>query len=983
MTPYQEVIYKSRYARWIEENARREDWNETVDRYVNFISAQCERLSSPLKDKEKKELTEAIYKQEIMPSMRALMTAGKAAERDNVSLYNCLSGETLVTTKEFGITPIKNLAGKFVHVVDGNSNWVLSECKHYGKQSTYSLALSSSGIGEDFIINSTENHRWVMNDGSIKTTSDLQPNDKLAFVSMPTKEKVDVNSDDYKSGVVHGLVYGDGTALHTKFSAGISPDVVKIKKICRGFVIRLCTDQDSLLPYFLGYPCSYPKSFNGEPVVYLFKDAAVDLKSLPDLSLGFYIRDYIVGFIRGWFAADGSISKSGQVSMSATKAGLDWLYSASAITYFIPRSIRKFPSETNYGKRSEDLYYVELDRRWLDAEDVIIDRKRERFRSIDFSKSPGFGKVKSVYKNSDSEDVYCFEVPTTNSFLLTKNILTGNCSFLPIDNIKSFDEVLYILANGTGVGFSVEQQYVSKLPEVPDTLIQSDTIIVVPDSKIGWATALRELISLLYAGKIPHWDVSKIRPAGARLKTMGGRASGSGPLVEVFEYTVSLFKRAIGRQLTTIECHDLVCKIAESIIVGGVRRAALISLSDLSDERMRSAKSGQWWLTNVERALANNSAVYTEKPTIAKFLDEWKSLYESQSGERGIFNREQIYKHNERFGRRENEGIHFGVNPCGEINLRPFQFCNLSNVILRPTDTIDDVERKVRLATIIGTIQSTFTDFRYLRSAWKKNCDEERLLGVGMSAIMDNPMMNAWQGYSEEIIKKYTLGKTKNLEETLSRLRELAVSVNKEWAKRLGIEESKAITCVKPDGNSSQFNGCSSGIHPAYSPFYLRTVRMAKTDPVSKVLIDSGVYFEDDVTNPNTGYVFTFPIKSSATVFRNDVSAIDQLELYKTYHDNYTEHNPSITIYVRENEWLDVAAWVYKNFDSIGGVSFLPHTDHIYKQAPYQEITEEEYNEWLVKTPQAIKWDLLSTYELDDQTTSAKELACVAGVCEL
>lgn len=888
-------------------------------------------------------------------------------------------------------------------------------------------------------------------------------------------------------------------------------------------------------------------------------------------------------------------------------------------------------------------------------------------------------------------------------------VATYNCAYLPIDNIKSFDEILYILACGTGCGFSVEEMYTSKLPEIPDSLNSSETVINVPDSKIGWATSLRELISLLYAGKIPKWDVSKVRPKGARLKTFGGFASGAEPLVAVFEFVVSTFKKAVGRKLTTLECHDIVCKIAECIIVGSVRRSALISLSDLSDERMRTAKSGAWWEENVQRALANNSAVHNAKPEIGKFLSEWKALYESKSGERGFFNRDFAVKHSKRFGRRAVEGHIYGGNPCqpafaplltrdgirtlGDVNvgdkiwssegwttvvnkwltgvkpvfaykttagifygtvnhrivscgekvevgiaetidvlrgckaselnfehteiqqaimdgllvgdgsvhlqskekiyltiggkdrdyfdseikdliigkhavnkdtsfkvqttlsvndlpktylrqvpenylksnpnvvcaflrglysangsicgnrvtlkaasksiveqvqlmlssigiksyittnkgkevefangtylcrdsydlnisedkdmfnqtigfiqkykqeklqsliksnssrnyknsyeivsteyigelevfditvdnashtywsgglnvsncneifLRPYQFCNLSNVILRPDDDLDKVKKKVEIATIIGTIQSSFTDFRYLRSIWKKNCEEERLLGVGMSAIMDNPMMNAWQGYSEEIINNYTKGVTKTLSETLDILREHSVEVNEKWSKHLGINQSVAITCVKPDGNSSQLNKCSSGIHPAYSRYYIRTVRMAKTDPLSKFLIAYNIPVEDDITNPNTGYVFSFPMKTSDhSVLRDEVSAIDQLELYKVYQNHYTEHKPSITVYVRENEWIDVAAWVYKNFDSLGGVSFLPHSDHVYKQAPYQEITKEEYEALLAKYPTEINWDDLAKYELEDGTTGTQELSCSAGVCDI
>jgi len=506
-----------------------------------------------------------------------------------------------------------------------------------------------------------------------------------------------------------------------------------------------------------------------------------------------------------------------------------------------------------------------------------------------------------------------------------------NCSYLPVDDPKSFDEAMYILLCGTGVGFSVERQYVSKLPEVP-TLFESDTTVVVKDSKEGWAKAFRQVLALLWAGEIPKWDVSKVRPAGARLKTFGGRASGPAPLVELFNFAVSTFKNAQGRKLSSIECHDLMCFIGQIVVVGGVRRSAMISLSNLSDDRMRHAKSGQWWETAAHRALANNSVSYTEKPDIETFMREWTALVESKSGERGVFNREASKKQAAKFGRRD-ASYEFGTNPCSEIILRPYQFCNLTECVVRATDSLDDLERKVRLATILGTIQSSFTKFPYLRKVWQNNTEEERLLGVSLTGIMDNPLMTS---------------KNEGLEKTLEHLRQIAVDTNAEWADRLGIPVSAAITCVKPSGTVSQLVDSASGIHARHSPYYIRTVRGDNKDPLTKFMIDMGIPSEPCVFKGDTTTVFSFPMKSpDNAVTRNDMTAIEQLETWLTYQRHWCEHKPSVTISVRDSEWLEVGAFVYKHFDEMSGVSFLPHSDHTYQQAPYQDCTKGQYEELL------------------------------------
>ena len=550
------------------------------------------------------------------------------------------------------------------------------------------------------------------------------------------------------------------------------------------------------------------------------------------------------------------------------------------------------------------------------------------------------------------------------------NVAGFNCSYVAVDTPRAFDETLYILMCGTGVGFSVERQYINKLPDLPEELHPTDTISKVADSKIGWAKAYKELMSLLYAGHIPQWDLSNIRPQGARLKTFGGRASGPAPLDDLMHFTINIFKDALSKnqkKLVSIDCHDLMCKIAEVVVVGGVRRSALISLSNLSDERMRNAKSGSWWEHSQHRALSNNSVAYTDSAEMGAFMKEWLSLYESKSGERGIFNRQAAEEQASKNGRRE-EYKDFGCNPCSEIILRNKQFCNLTEVVVRPEDTWKSLERKVELATILGTFQATLTNFRYLTKAWKDNTEEEALLGVSLTGIMDNKKM--YEG--------------DNLPRRLQNFKNVSVIKNKEWAKKLGIKQSVAITCVKPSGTVSQLVDSASGIHTRHSEYYLRTVRADKKDPVAQLMVDQGVYHEDDITKPEHTLVFYFPIKSpSNSLTRIDLSAIKHLEIWKMYQDNWCEHKPSATISVRESEWLKVGAWVWDNFDRISGVSFLPYADHSYQQAPYQEIFEDEYNEWMEKTVHEIDWSRITEYEKEDMTENTKELACTAGACEI
>lgn len=545
------------------------------------------------------------------------------------------------------------------------------------------------------------------------------------------------------------------------------------------------------------------------------------------------------------------------------------------------------------------------------------------------------------------------------------NVGAYNCAYLPVDSPRSFDEAMYILMCGTGVGFSVEEKYVSQLPRISEHFDDTDTVIVVADSKEGWAKSFREIVSLLIAGQVPKWDVSGVRPAGARLKTFGGRASGPEPLVRLFDFTVRLFRSASGRRLSSLECHDLMCMVADVVVVGGVRRSAMISLSDLGSEPMAKAKSGRWWEANVYRQLSNNSAVYNGKPEVGEFLKEWRHIYESKSGERGIYNREAARKVVERLGKRD-PNHDFGTNPCSEIILRPFQFCNLTEVVVRVDDDLKSLRRKVTLATILGTIQSTFTDFRYLRKIWQKNTEEERLLGVSLTGLADN---------------RGIFGTTSG--ELLNELKELANEVNKDWAERLGVRPSAAITCVKPSGTVSQLVDSASGIHPRWSKYYLRSVRNDVKDPISTLLIEAGVPYEPDARNADA-YVFYFPQEAAdSSVLRSDVTALEFLEIWKSFQENWCEHKPSVTISVGEDEWLPVAAWVHDNFDILSGVSFLPFDPVEYPQAPYQTLTKEEYEEWVKKMPQAIDWSRLTEFEKEDTTTGMQELACTGGMCEL
>lgn len=612
--------------------------------------------------------------------------------------------------------------------------------------------------------------------------------------------------------------------------------------------------------------------------------------------------------------------------------------------------------------------------RWLESEG-----RRETWEET-VSRYVDFWKEREQIEGEDAQEIWdaihALEVMPSMRCMMTAgealkrdNVAGFNCSYLHIDHPRAFDELMYVLMCGTGVGFSVERNFIAKLPEVAETFHKTNSVIVVSDSKLGWASAFRELISLLYAGKLPKWDMSRVRPAGARLKTFGGRASGPEPLEDLFRFCVGIFQKAAGRKLTSIECHDVCCKIADIVVVGGVRRSALISLSNLSDQRMSKAKSGQWWVDQGQRRLANNSVAYTEKPDFEAYLQEMKNLYESKSGERGLFSRVAAQKIAARNGRRDAEQD-FGTNPCSEIILRSNQFCNLSEVVVRADDTLETLKEKVRKATIIGTLQSTLTEFRYLRVRWKRNTEEECLLGVSLTGIMDHgilggdpesPMLAAW----------------------LEEMREVSIETNKEWAEKLGVNQSTAITCVKPSGTVSQLVDSASGIHPRFSKHYIRRVRSDKKDPLAIYMEQAGFPVEQDVMSPSS-VVFSFPVKSpeTSTVVK-EVGAMHQLKLWKTYQNHWCEHKPSVTVYYTDSEYLQVAQWIWDNFDLCSGISLLPTSDHTYQQAPYEDIDEEEYNKLVAEMPQNVNWEDLAQFEVEDNTTGSQELACVGGACEI
>lgn len=1259
--PFRSFISKSRYARWIPEFNRRETWEETVNRYVDFISAKAD-----LDPDDRAHLRYNIVSHKVMPSMRALMTAGEALERSNVAGYNPVTGDTKVLVRGKGMMPISKLIDSDEQVLNVDGRWADATFRSYGVQETYAVTAQKNKTQQQQVTRATSNHRWILSGGTVVPTSELKAGDRLAYASAA---RPDTDNIDYELGLIHGLVYGDGTSTYSQ-------------ERLKGYHIRLCGSSKELLPLFEkhGSVC-YPPSANGDPVVMLYGAFAKThgLKSLPDSS---ETEEYLLGFIRGWLAADGSVSVGGQATLCADEAGYEWLVDNGGLVGILHTGFHELNPTTNFGDRKRRTLSIRLDRASMVAEDFIIDSKREKFEA---HKVERYYTVKSVEKTGMEEEVFCAEVPDTNTFVLSSGLVTGNCSFIAINDLRCFDEALYILMCGTGLGFSAEKKHIRYLPEVPSDFVQTDEVIVVHDSKEGWASAYRELIATLWRGELPKWDLRQLRPEGARLKTFGGRSSGPEPLNELFEFTVRMVVGAKGRKLKPIEAHDLMCKIGSVVVVGGVRRSALISLSSLDDADIRDAKSGEWWNDSPHRALSNNSAVYNSKPSRKQFDEEWGALVASGSGERGIFNLAGAKTH---VPERRDASKIMGTNPCAEILLRDKGFCvtpdtplitkdgiydigtlrdqevevwngnkwstvtvrrtrkntnvvrvqfgdgsyldctpdhkfsvknrftkewsqveaqnlmdskyvmqvqptvilsvggetvpeaytlgfavgdgtvwndrvyidlygekdqncpvegsrfkkyipkgysverqrvlttlkpnqvreirdggfreiatwdkssalrffagladadgsvvssggiriylsgennardaqlvltkfgikssvnlcqkagtetnlgvrsrdlwylqitdardlptsrldasrgheskfkgkfqtvrsvtelegtsdvycfnepenhmavfanvytyqcNLTEVIVEPDDTLEDLKAKVSLATKIGTWQSTLTNFPYLRDEWRENAEEERLLGVSMTGQMGHATLNGSNGPLQQV-------------RWLKELKKVAVTSNRKEARRLGINPAAAITTVKPSGTVSTLTNTSSGMHAWHDKFYIRTVRCDKNDPLATFLEDGGIPMEEDVMNPKA-VVFSFPFKApEGALVRDDMPALKQLETWLVYKTHWTEHSPSVTVSVRPEEWEEVGDWVFEHFDLITGVSFLPHSDHVYKQAPFQSISEKEYDKAVKNFPKSIDWTLLPVYETEDTTTGSQTLACTSGVCEI
>lgn len=901
----QQAVYKTRYARFLPEEHRREHWPETVSRYMHYMHDHCKfKLGYTLTADEYMLLDKAILNLEVMPSMRALMTAGKALDVDNVAGYNCFSKDTKFLTKE-GYKTFAT-ANKTEDVLCSDGEWRKATVNCFGKQSLNRVSFRAGRKSNvTHTVEVTGNHTWdTLNRGIV---TDLKVGDSVRFNGVP---KSDFNLEDF----LRGFLFGDGSA---------QGDFARV---------RLCGKKARLLPKFLEYGnCTYSYSIStyGDPVVYFKKGVFTDCKELPEV--------ITTSWLEGYYAADGT-QASRQTSLSLSGPDLrDAIIEALPQVGYCMTGINSYSDPTNFGPRTQTLYKIGI------REEVIF-------------------YVSDIEYDVAVEDVWCVTEPVTHTFTLEHGILTRNCAYMEVSAPECFSEALYILMNGTGIGFSCERNYIGKLPDVPKNFYNTDGVIVVQDSKIGWANAYKELISSLYAGVVPKVDYSLLRAAGERLKTFGGRASGPEPLKRLFEFTTETFKSAAGKKLTSIEVHDIMCVIGEVVVVGGVRRSALISLSNLSDLRMREAKVGAWWEHNKHRALANNSVAYTEKPDVETYFEEFSSLVRSKSGERGIFNRVAARRKASREGRRSAD-IDYGCNPCSEIILRDKQFCNLSETICREHDSVETLRRKVQVAAILGTIQASLTDFQFLRPEWAKNCKEEALLGVSMTGIFDcNLLKNAHPRLLQD-------------------LRELARQTNEIWAKKLGINVSAAITCVKPSGTVSQLVDSASGIHPRFSKYYIRNIRLDDKDPVCQFLTKHGVPSEPDVNFPSQS-VFSFPVKApDGAMTRDDMTAEEHLEEWLKWDDVYCEHKPSVTISVHQDEWPGVFGWVWKHFHKVSGVSFLPHTEHTYQQAPYIPIDKEQYEVLKNKMPFELPWEEL--VEETDVTTSSQEMACEGERCSI
>jgi len=921
-TGYEYFTYLGHYSRWIEEEQRREMWPETIKRYMDFMKVHLkERCDYTIPNDLYQEVYNAIYYLQVMPSMRCLWTAGDALRRDEAAGFNCFAGHQEILTDK-GNRKIGDLADQYVKVLAGDGEWSEVQVKSYSHQEVMKITLRPGNRTKvRHTIYVTKDHKWwTYNRGEV---TDLMCGDQIPSSTVDTPQDIDLAS------YIRGFGFGDGT-LDSRGRARV----------------RLCGEKNNLLPIFEAFGnCSImsPPSHNGDALVVFHKGFFENWKEIPEVE---DIDPY--SWLYGYIDADASAGPSSINLTSQNNDGIEFVKQIAPLAGFVVTGHNQLTSPTNYGERKAPLQRLSL------AEKTIF-------------------HVEAIeYNQTETEEVFCVEEPRTHYFTLANGILTGNCAFRPVDHPHAFDETMYLLMVGTGVGFSVEGRFTSMLPVVsPEVEEATDTVIQVADSRIGWARAYRELIAMLFNGVYPKWDLSRIRPAGSRLKVFGGRASGPEPLEDLFLFTTNIFRQHVGRKLSNLACHDLMTKVGECVVAGGVRRSALISLSDLSDYDMRNAKTGTWWEDYEHRRLANNSAVYFERPSVGQFLREWESLYNSKSGERGIFNLGGIRAREERRGVRDFNLIE-GCNPCSEINLLAREFCNLAEIIVRPGDSKKVLIAKCRIAAILGTWQSTLTDFRYIGSKWRRNCEEERLLGVSMTGIFDNPRL-------------CNLNHATQLTAELEGLREVARLINEDTAKELGINASKAITCIKPSGTVSQLCNTASGIHPRYSRYYIRRQQMANMDPITTAMVAAGVPNDPYINKPDHDTSFAFPVeapKGCKTV--EDVSPIEHLELWRIYQNAWCDHKPSATIYLREQDWLPVASWVYQNFDDISGVSFYPYDENEYQQPVYQEVSKGKFQEAVAQMPKEIDFHgLLKEYEKDDETTGAREYACVGGACEL
>jgi ribonucleoside-diphosphate reductase alpha chain len=952
-TLYQQFIFLRSYSRWDWDKGRREHWDETVDRYFSFLRGRVPKKLLALYA----DVQEQVLHLNVMPSMRALWSAGPALERENLAAYNCFSGDTEFLTKK-GYKKFSDVVDTSVEVLCGDRQWRTAKVSKFGEDRLYTLKLAHGAYSKRFVeINTTVNHRWYIygdlnGDGPsvLKETKDLQKGEVIQQV-FPIRSDI-LSYGEYKNGVMHGAIYGDGTKFTRHSAHGI----------------RLCGEKAELLKYFDGR-ISYPKSTNGDPYVYLKKgyDNGRDFKELPSMNES---DDYLLGFIRGWFATDGSVQKNGQINIAFSYDDYVWFADVSSKFGWLCGKWNQFNKPTNYGGRTKQCGRCSIQYESLIKEDCLLPTHRDNFKE----NADDFWRVLSVEPTDRVEPVYCVTEPETSSFILTNAILTGNCAYAIVDSPDVFSELLYVWMNGTGVSFSVERQWLINLPDVPYNLEEVDRYVVVEDSKEGWAQGVRDFINHLYEGYVFKYDLSKIRPEGAILRTFGGRASGPRPLKRVFDFALKTFQGAKGRKLNSLECHDLLCLIAECIEMGGVRRAAGMSLSNLSDQRMQHAKDGAFWELHPYRKMANNSVAYTEKPDMKFFMEEWLSLAVSGTGERGIFNRESCKKIFEMNGNRRIATPSMGQNPCGEIILRDEQLCNLTEVVVRPNDNLSSLIKKVKGATLLGMIQATLTDFHFVSSNWAHNCNEENLLGVSLTGTCDHPVLSQISDRAAD---------------WLSTLKNAVVDYSAKWATLFGINAPTATTADKPSGTVSQLVNCSPGIHrrnPVYSEYYIRRVRVTQTDPLAKYLADKGFPWTPEIGQKKdscTTMVFDFPFKSPESAFLvKDRGAIGQLEYWMQFQKHYCEHKPSYTCYVKPDEWLEVGAWVFKNWDMVSGISFLPDDGGIYELAPYEAITKSEYESLLASQPK-ITFDGLTEYEKEDYTEGSREFACSGGACTI